>query len=456
MALPTGLAKVTPRDLPQEHDYHWRRPSPGTAPSVIEHYRDLPITGGGIVEEVGQVKAALSQLMLGQFMMVGSLVDAMLADDRVSGVLSTRLDALASLPLEVTPGGPPESAPHKQVADRLFGEWHDWVDDAEAKLILMWGQMVGLGIGEIIWDTTSEPGYFKPRVKAWDPRYAFWRWDTRSFWMVTYDGVVELTPGDGHWILYCPHGYCRGWAQGLVRPLARPFLWRQWATRDWARFSEVHGMPIKKAFVPAEATDEEKQAFESDLQYMGAEGLVRLARSVDGNSGFDLELMEAASTSYECFKAETELANEAIAVTVLGQNLTTSAKAGGSYALGDVHDQIRKDRLEFDAKSLGDCMTDQLVVPWASYNYGAPLAPHMRWSTKAIDDRAQTATTWNNLGLALTALTTVGVQVDFAKVAEAFRLPIAPGGPAWVKPAVPPPAAGGGAFGKGAKPQEKP
>lgn len=434
------VSKPVPRDMPQERDYHWRRPNPGRAPSPISHYRDLPIIGTAMVEEVGQVNAALAQLMQGQFMMAGHLVDAMLADDRISGVVSTRLDALASLPLEVTPGGPPESEPHKKIADRLAAEWHDWVGDAEAKQILMWGQMLGLGIGEIIWDT-SDPTYVKPHVKAWDPRYAFWRWDTRSFWMVTYDGVIELTPGDGHWILFCPHGYCRGWVQGLVRPLGRPFLWRQWATRDWARFSEVHGMPIKKAFTPSEATDEEKRAFETDLQYMGSEGLVRLARSVDGKSGFDLELMEATSTSFECFKEETELANEAIAITILGQTLTTNTGGAGSYALGDVHNQIRKDRLEFDAKSLGGCFTDQLVIPWAGYNYGLGMAPKMRWSTKAIDDRQQTAQTWNNLGQALTALKNVGVQFDAQKIAESFRLPIRPGMPALVEPPKPEPTA---------------
>ena len=157
---------VQPRDLPQERDYHWRRPNPGQAPGPISHYRDLPVIGTAMSEEVSQVEAALTQLMLGQFQSAGHLVDAMLADDRISGVVSTRLDALASLPLEVTAGGPPESVPHKQVADKLTAEWHDWVEDAQAKLILLWGQMVGLGIGEIIWETG--PGYYKPRVKAWE------------------------------------------------------------------------------------------------------------------------------------------------------------------------------------------------------------------------------------------------------------------------------------------------
>ena len=419
--------RIVPHDLPQERDYAWPRPELPKAPQGPQHFRDLPISGNQVIEEVGEVYAALSSLAIGQFMLAGALADAMMADDRIHGVVTTRLDALASLPLEVTPRIQLKSAQKK--ADQLVEEWATWVPDSELKRILFWGRFVNLGIGEILWDT-DQAGVWRPRVKAWDPRYAFWRWDTRSFWMITWDGVIELRPGDGHWILFCPAGYSRGWMHSLIRPLARPFLWRQWSMRDWARYSEVHGLPIKKLYVPSEASTEDKELIKDDLEHLGSEGLIRLARGIDANSGYDLELCEPAAQSYEGFARLTEKADECIAVTVLGQNLTTSAKTGGSYALGNVHDRIRLDRLESDAKALGDCLDDQLIRPWATFNFGdEKLGPHARWSTKAIEDRSQTAKTLLTLGQGLVAVQQGGLNPDLIEIAKSFQVPLVEGEP---------------------------
>ena len=412
------------RDMPQERDYAWKNPDPGLRPSGPQHFRDLPIVGNEVVEEVAQVYGALSQLSIGQFLMAGALADSMMGDDRIAGCMTTRLDALASLPLEVAPRN--DGARAKGKAERLVEEWPEWVPDSELKRILFWGRMVNLGIGEILWNA-DEAGYWKPRVKAWDPRYVFWRWDTRSFWIVTWDGMVELRPGDGHWILFCPQGYARGWMHSIIRPLAMPFLWRQWAMRDWARYSEVHGLPIKKLRVPSEASTEDKELIKQDLLTLGSEGLIRLPRAdSDPDGGYDLELCEPQAQSFEGFARLVAKADECIAITVLGQNLTTSAGSGGSYALGAVHDGIRRDRLESDAKSIGECFDEQLIRPWAVYNFGdEKLGPHARWSTKAIDDRAQTAKTFLDLGSAIKALKDAGLPVDLAEVAKQFRVPLA-------------------------------
>ena len=422
---PILVPRIVVRDMQQERDYAWRRPEIGKQPTGPQHFRDLPIVGTTIVEEVEQVYGALAQLAMGQMLGACALSDAMMGDDRINGTVTTRLDAIASLPLEVTPRVEFKSA--AKAADRLTDEWPEWMPDADLKRILFWGRFVNLGIGEVIWGTT-ESGYWQPHVKAWDPRYAFWRWDTRSFWMVTWDGLVELRPGDGHWILFCPAGYARGWMHSLVRPLAMPFLWRQWAMRDWSRYSEVHGLPIKKLRVPSEATTEDKEIIKQDLLTLGSEGLIRLPRAVDNPAGgYDLELCEPQSQSFEGFKAQTEKSDECIAVTVLGQNLTTSAK-GGSYAAANVHDRIRLDRLESDAKSLGDCLDEQLIRPWAIYNYGdEKLGPHARWSTKAIEDRAQTAKTLLALGQGLVAVQNGGLNPDLQEIAKRYQVPLVAG-----------------------------
>jgi len=426
MATPTP--PVIPNAMPGEVDYLWGIPEYGKKPSGPAHYRDLPIVwGSSPVDEVSAVWAALSSMAQGQFLLAGQLVDSMLLDDRISGVMETRLDALASLPIEVKPSTSVSAAARAvRVAEHVAENFSAWVSDVELKKILMWGRLLNLGIGEILWNT-DDGKTWTPRVKAWDPRYAFWRWDTRSFHLVTWDGVVEVRPGDGHWILYCPNGYARGWMRGLVRPLSLPFLRRQFSYRDWARYSEIHGLPIKKLYVPAEAKAEDKEALQDWVANLGAEGIIRLARSQEGGaeSGFDIELLEPQAQSWQGFKSATEKDEENIAVLVLGQNLTTSAKGGASYALGSVHDRIRLDRVESDAKSLGTCFSEQLLRPWAAYNEGDPnFAPAATWSTKAPDDRAKVAKTMRELGDAMKVLRGVGLHVDAVELAKRYNVPL--------------------------------
>jgi phage gp29-like protein len=423
--VPSTSPKIAPKSLPQEHDYLWERAKLGAKPARV-HYRDLPIVSTQTFDDVGATRQALLQLEQGQFTAAAQLCDAFGVDDRITGVLQTRVDALTSLPLELSSRTSKKKG--AKLATRAQDEWSSWFPDSELKRLLRWGLLLRLGIGELLWET-REPGYWAPRLKVWDPRYAYWRWDTRSFWLITLDGPVEITPGDGHWILYAPDGYARGWMNGLVRSLALLFLIRRWATRDWARYSEVHGLPLKKAIVPADAKTEDKEAFERDLRTLGGEGIIRVAKDEQG-FGFDLALVEAASQSWQGFQRLIEKSDECIAVDVLGQNLTTSMSKGGSYAAANVHDRIRIDRLESDAKSLGACLADQVMVPWAVYNFGdEKLAPRVSWSTKAVEERSVTAKMLNDLGEALTKLRNAGLNVDRVKVATTFRVPLVEGKP---------------------------
>jgi phage gp29-like protein len=411
------------RDGAEEHDYLWDRPQLGSMPSGPAHYRDLPIIGGerGGYENVSLAWEALSMMSLGNLLLAGYLAEDMMADDRISAVIDTRLEALASLPLEVAPRGDKLKAEKR--AEQLTDEWSSWVPESELKKMLFWGRMLNLGLGEIIWDTTSKPGYWKPRVKAWDPRNCFWRWDTRSFWVTTHDGITELRPGDGHWILYCPHGYARGWMRSLIRPLTSPFLRRSFSYRDWSRFSEKHGLPILKLAVPQQATEEDKELMIRAIAHLNSEGIVECAQPEDGTKGYDVTLIEPTSQSWQCFQNAVGKEEENIASLVLGGNLGTSAKTGGSYALGNVQDRIRLDRLESDAKSMGLCLEEQMVLPWSVYNYDdAELCPHVRWSTKAPEDRAKMASTLDAAGAALLKWRASGVNVDRVEYAKRFDL----------------------------------
>jgi phage gp29-like protein len=422
-------AQPAPEPKPFQQDYLWDKPRLRSAPQR-GHYRDLPIISGQSgIDDVASVRATLSAMASGQFEAAGRLCDELLGDDRIGALLETRIEALASLPIEITPSlraGRKKKA--QKIADRVQTEWPTWFSDAEVKKLHEWGLNLGFGIGELLWDT-SELGYWAPRLKTWDLRYCYWRWDTRSFWLVTMDGPVEVRPGDGRWVIYAPHGYARCWMRGLIRPFALQYMTRRWTQRDWARWCEVHGLPIKIGVVPADADTASKESFINDLLFIGGEAVLRAERDQNGQ-GYDVKLVEAASQSWQGFQKYLEKVDENLAVRVLGQTLTTSAKAGGSYALGAVHDRVRIERTESDARSLGACLTEQAVLPWTFYNYGDPLlTPGATWSTRPPEDRAASAKTFLDAGNALKTLRQGGLNVDREKFAKQFRIPLIEGNP---------------------------
>ncbi len=66
--------KITPKPLPEEHDYLWERAKLRSKPARV-HYRDLPIVSTQTFDDVGATRAALLQLEQGQFTAAAQLCD---------------------------------------------------------------------------------------------------------------------------------------------------------------------------------------------------------------------------------------------------------------------------------------------------------------------------------------------------------------------------------------------
>lgn len=393
-----------------------RRKTPVAPPR--QHHRDLPIVNTGVFDEVSSVRAALADLERGYFTAPAQLAEAMLQDDRIEGILQTRVDALFRLPLEFEPRG--DGRKSKAVADEFREAWDEIFPQEEMKQVLRWGLLLRYAPAELVW--RLDGARWMPRIKAWNPRHSYWRWDTRSYQMVTQDGTVDVSQGSPEWAVYTPSGFQRGWVHGLIRPLGRLFLMRQVTYRDWLRWSEVHGLPIRKGVVPSSAETKVKEQFIDDLLGIGQEATIQVEKDDAGN-GFDVELVEAASQSWEGFRQLIAAVEESAAILVLGQNLTTSVK-GGSFAAASVHNDIRMDRVEADARSLKHVVA-WVAQLWTRFNFGDPrLAPDVTWSTKPPEDRKAASETLNTAGDALAKWTSAGANVDLVAYAKRFGMPL--------------------------------
>lgn len=391
-------------------------------------YRDLPLYGQQNWESVDAVRAALTQLDIGLFAQASMMVDAMMADDRISGVWSCRADGLVGLPLEFfVPQGMEADEKAIEVAKDAEKAWPRMAPEQALTDLLRWGRFLGIGVAEKLYDI----GSWTPRLKVWHPRFLYWNWGTRTYHLITEDGVLNLDHNDPavlrKWVFYAPYGFQRGWVNARVRALAIPWLIRQWTWRDHARHNEVHGIPIRKLKVPAQWDPEDKNRALAEIGQLATESVVRCPVNEDGN-GFDLELVEPTSNSWEAFTSLQARADTAIAVVLLGQNLTTEIADKGSRAAAQVHDRVRQDVIRSDSDTLGRCMRDSVLADWAEFNHGArEMAPTPSWDIVPPRDELQLGNALSATAQAIQTFRESGLPVDFKKLCRDVGIPLEEG-----------------------------
>lgn len=387
-------------------------------------YVDIPARIATFSEwdSVGRVTNALSQLEYGMFLEASLLADTIQRDDRVKAVLNTYIEGLLGLPFDHIPAGAADASDvAKKVAEEVGSEWPLMIPQSQFKRWITNGEMLGLGIGELTWEKTDSK--WTPKLKVHHNQFCYWHWGSRTYHFQTQGGLVELVPGDPHWALYMPGGYAYGWMYGLIRSIWMQWMIRQFAYRDWARYSEVHGLPIRGAIMPADASDTEKRSFLLDIARVGAETAIALKQAQDGDK-FDLKLIEAVASSEQSFDKLIQRCEESIAIRVLGQNLSTQIR-GGSFAAAQVHENVRQDIKESLAAAVQADTKNQIVRPYVKFNFGdEKLAPSPTWDTVPGEDKKRRAETMVAHAKALKDYADAGIKIDVPAYARKNEIPI--------------------------------
>jgi phage gp29-like protein len=394
------------------------------SPGGLE-FTDL-IVGQASKWDVPTTRAAIDSHDAGYFNASALLCDFMFRDDRVASALNTRVLGLQGLPFEIQ-ASDENNRRARKVADALREDWGWICPPSVLEELLQWEAMMGFALAEIIWDTSGER--WVPTLKLWHPQYIYYRLDLRKYVAIAQEGVIYIEPGDGKWLLYSRHGYYRSWIRGAVRSLFTPVLARMYTWRDWGRFNEVYGLPIKQAIVPASATDSDKRRFFQQIAQLGSTGAILAPQGSDGQK-FGLELVSvAAKANWETFEATLKRGDASINLVLLGQNMSGGEIEGGSFAAAKVADGVRDDYKQADAVSLAACLYTQAVRPWTIFNFGddaETLAPKPFWDAAPREDQAKTATTMLTVANALQVLTQLGAKVDMDAVVDRFNLPVQP------------------------------
>ena len=302
-------------------------------------------------------------------------------DGHIFAEMSKRKRALTGLDWRVNP---PKNAGDggRQLAEEVAG-WLYGLPDFET---LLFDLLDALGHGfsavEISWHQVD--GLWVPQKFSHRPQG----------WFTLKNNEIKLLGAEGQepqelwplgWIVHRHQARSGFLARGgLLRSLAWPYLFKNYSVRDLAEFLEIYGLPVRLGKYPAGASDEEKRTLLKALVGIGhnAAGIVPETMM--------LEFMAAATGSGDTFMSMTEWCERTQSKIILGGTLTSQADGKTStYALGEIHNEVRHDLLVSDAKQLAATITQQLILPLIHLNKGAveaANAPYFEFDTRQPED----------------------------------------------------------------------
>lgn len=287
----------------------------------------------------------------------------------------------------------------------LFMDLMDAVGHGFSALEIQWAQVNGKWI----------PKGFKPCPQSW-------------FKLDKHDNLLLRTPTNPMgeplrpfgWVVHRHKSRSTQLARdGLYRTLAWLYMYKHYSVRDFAEFLELYGMPIRIGKYGAGATTSEKRTLLRALADIGHNAAGIMPESMQ------IELHNVASAGAASgnnpFLQMVDWCEKSIARLILGQTLTSGADGKSSTnALGNVHNEVRRDLMISDAKQIAQTITQQIILPYLQINVDPNIAPHrvpyFEFDTKEYEDLSVFAD-------AIPKLTSIGVQISESWVRDKLGIP---------------------------------
>lgn len=339
-------------------------------------------------------------------------------DPHFAAVVGTRKLAVTGAEREMLPRD--ESSRAKILAEKFQEQVADTPAFSGMLFDLLDSLVKGFAAVQPVWDTTTRPWTYKSFVYT-DPRWFTLKHDNlREFRLKSErapDG--EPLPG-GRFVFHFPQIKSglpiRG---GLGRLCAISLMAKAYTIKDWLAFMEVYGMPIRLGkYNPDTITDREKATLLTALRNLGHDAAAMLPEDMT------IELVDAKRPSGgdSLFGGLADYLDKQVSKGVLGQTMTTDD--GSSLSQATVHQQVRQDILDADARALEATINEFVVKPWVLYNFGESalaLAPRLRIKTDPPEDHK----TWTE---AVLPWVQAGMKLEQSVPRERFGIPDPPEG----------------------------
>lgn len=366
----------------------------------------------------------------GNFTLLADLCESMMADDRISQALDRLFDS-TTLPLTFQlPGKKAEDSKNDPIVQALDADWWHILPESTVRDIVGWLALAWVCLVHIDgWVQDPESGRVIPKLTVWSLRNL--RHDPERGWVVkvatsgsplSFWKEISIEPGDGNWMILSLGSGWRSVMRAPWRGLARWWLLKVYATVDWAAASERHGQGIGVASNTSESFRYQEKDREKLARQIAQGGRNKTIVLPDG---FEYSLIVDGANTYTTFKVQTETANLAFSISLIGTNLTTEVQ-GGSYAAAGVHKSADASKVRGLLESLSTSSRSQLLIWWVLYNWGAgSLAPYPHWDTTPPEDLDALAGTQVKASTAAKQWVDAGFPVSRSKWAEKWGVPLA-------------------------------
>lgn len=354
-------------------------------------------------------------------------------DGHLQSNLATREQALSTLPMSVRPFVPRgASEPRRRdvkVAEfvsaaltEATGEGEDYRGFADLVPHMQSAVFHGYASAETAWrrdGSDLRPAGFKLIPHR---RFKFRQRDGRLVWWDLMplqggdDGVELLREYPGQFIQHQPRTNGDAPArEGLARLLVWCALFRNWDLADWLKLAELSWKPwrVGKYSKTAGKADRENLLALLEALTSNGVGIVRDDMQVDVHFP-----QGSGSSAAHNHKELAEFLGAEMSKAILGQTLTTEAGARGARALGEVHDQIRRDLRNADARAVAATLRAHLVEPLVRLNFGDAVGvPEIVFET---DD----AVDLDKFASAVVKLQSAGMRIPVAWAHDVAGVPL--------------------------------
>lgn len=258
------------------------------------------------------------------------------------------------------------------------------------------------------------------RPQGWFTLHRGYRQELRLRSNNVTDGVIgdPLTPFG--WITHI-HKAKSGYLEraALFRQLVWTYLFKNYSVGDLAEFLELIGV-LRLGKYPPHASEKEKATLLRALAAIGhsASGIIP--------EGMLIEFHNVAPGDPKAFQAMIDWCERNQSKVILGGTLTSGADGKASTnALGNIHNEVRKDLRDGDVRQANATLTRDLVLAVASLNGLSPgglrRLPQFRLKTQEREDLAV-------FSQALPALLESGMRPPVAWAHDRLGIPMAKAG----------------------------
>lgn len=365
---------------------------------------------------MGVRKEALDAADQGVLRELADLIRAAITESGYArGILSDLTHGLWGLPRAFV--GDPEMIAALDDSPQRIGEWRLMFPEPDVIRLMSWGITLGVGVGQMRRKYTTADAYpldlaeaadgyhvpvlnrpigaYDTRVlRTWDPKYLRHQWWDDTWWLMTADGEIRITPNDGEWLLYCPFGSQKPWEWGTGRSLTRAFVVERDAIFDQSRHAEVLA-PVRVGKVPQGTTERQRRRYMDQIRAMKRMGVFVLP------PGLDYSIVESTSKISDIYQRIIQFARDEYAMQ---SGVLTTATGSPGFSKGDVQERFTRAILSSLGGSLSSTFYDGALVQWAGENFGRADAPRAEIDTAAPEDKKARAETIKIAGEALVSL----------------------------------------------------